>query len=155
MNRRLALLVGTALAGAAAVVLSTGQHPGRVSVLRYASADVGLALSRESWSAVNPTLQGKPWCGAWALWKLQQAGLTDVGWVSGIGFVGPLGLRGTLSPQPGDIAYWDQPMQHYAIVESVNPLVTLDGNSTGGVVRRKTHTSQLAPLFYSIGKLLR
>lgn len=128
-------------------------YDNREVVLRLAVADIGLALGDAVWAEVNPALRGKAWCGAWVLSKLRQAGLTNATWTMGSGFVAKLRLPLTTKPQPADIAYWDQPRQHFALVESLDPLVTLDGNSTGGVVRRKTHLSGHVPLFYSIAKL--
>lgn len=73
------------------------------------------------------------WCGAFALNRLHAAGLgQDVKWIFGKGFLGR--LPKTDRPQPGDIAYFDKPYQHHAIVESVDgeTLHTIDGNQGHG-----------------------
>ena len=75
------------------------------------------------------------WCGGFALWCLHQAGLgLSQRWMFGpphFGFLYKLKqLTEHTLPEPGDIAYLDQPYQHHAVVERVEgDLVhTIDGN---------------------------
>lgn len=75
------------------------------------------------------------WCGAFALHHLHQAGLgLGQRWMFGpphYGFCYALRLLGSHTlPEPGDVAYLDQPYQHHAIVHRVEgDLVhTIDGN---------------------------
>lgn len=116
----------------------------------------------ESWSGPPP----HHWCGAFALWCLHQAGLAlELGWTvdgvngDGHGFafhLPPLpGKRNaiTSSPQPGDVAYFDAPFQHHAIVASVDgdTVVTVDGNP---IVKETTRKLRTATAYFSIQGLL-
>jgi hypothetical protein len=76
------------------------------------------------------------WCGYFALWALQQAGVgKGVRWIQGLGFISPLHLPSTNDPQPGDIAVVPVPFQHQALVVSFEPMTgmvtTIDGNQPG------------------------
>lgn len=152
------MVVGTlVIAGVSYLVVSSQTDP-RDALLALARADIGKDLRAEVWAEVNPALSSRPWCGAWVLSKLRAMGLTEAEWKNGIGFVGPLGLRPTKTPKPGDIAYKDQPKQHYALVETPagkdGPLITLDGNASGGVVRRVQHINTSGIIYYPIDSLL-
>jgi hypothetical protein len=73
------------------------------------------------------------WCGAFALSRLHAAGhALGVKWRFGKGFLGM--LKTVAVPEPGDIAYYDQPYQHHALVERVegDTLHTIDGNQGHG-----------------------
>lgn len=97
------------------------------------------------------------WCGVFALWVLRQVGLTDWKWKTGKGFIyenGVARLPITKSPLPGDIAYYDQPYQHYAIVERViGDRVSLVAGNTPNVSTSQVATSK-ATAYYSIEPLL-
>lgn len=77
----------------------------------------------------------KAWCGATALTCLHEAGLAlTVFWRWGLGFLEVNKLPKVKIPEPGDIAYYDKPYQHHAIVEHVDGdlLHTIDGNQGNG-----------------------
>ena len=127
----------------------------RKRLLDLARADIGREMQREVWLDVNPALIGvKAWCQAWYLSKLRQAGLTTATWRMGGAFPVPLTIVST--PKLGDMAYWHEPRQHGAMVESTDPqLVTIDGAQKGNIVARVYHHSGAAkPLYYSIDSLL-
>lgn len=70
------------------------------------------------------------WCGIFTVWALKRAGLPVGDWSSkGVSAL----LRLTSNPQPGDVAYIDQPFQHHCIVACVegDTIVTINGNSGG------------------------
>lgn len=89
------------------------------------------------------------WCGLFVTWVYQQAG-ASINWVLGKGIA--FQLKRTSNPQPGDLAYIDQPYQHHAIVEANNgdTIVTLDGNSHGRLVARNTRPRSAFTAFYSV-----
>lgn len=130
------------------VVLSAISQLGNSDPTRYASAteDGTMPLSTE-------------WCGIFALWNLRRLGLTRWFWQWEVGFLArlPQVPRGQW-PSPGDVGYKDQPWQHQALVESVNPdegtVTTIDGNSIGGKVVRNTRPYSWWTTFYSIEPLL-
>ena len=100
------------------------------------------------------------WCGMFTLWALHQAGLAhDIHWKVGLGYLYrlPQVPRGQL-PKPGDMAYFDRPFQHHAIVEWVDPerglVSTLNGNGGGGKVTRVVRPITDATDYYSIEPLL-
>lgn len=105
----------------------------------------------------------KAWCGIFALAALHEGGIgLDVLWRIGAGFLlqqphplKPLADRS--KAQPGDIAYFDQPFQHHAIVESVNGtlLHTIDGNQGSPVpIKRVVRALSKPTAIYSIEPLL-
>ena len=96
------------------------------------------------------------WCGIWALWVLRQAGLTTWTWRQGLGFLYQLPLLPVGSyPEPGDVAYIDEPKQHEAIVELVGDFMVtvIQGNGYGGAVTRSTFPLARAR-YYTINPLL-
>lgn len=95
------------------------------------------------------------WCGIFALWVLHQCGLgKDFMWQYGKGFA--YRLPRTTDPKPGDIAYIDQPLQHHAIVKSVNGnmVYTIDGNQAGDKVAERVRLKKDITAFYSIQPLI-
>jgi hypothetical protein len=108
----------------------------------------------------------KAWCGATALTCLHEAGLAqNVFWIWGLGFLEVNHLPKVKLPEPGDIAYYDKPYQHHAIVESVDgdTLHTIDGNQghgfdqlTGkaGTTCRRVHRPISHGVYYSIAPWL-
>lgn len=132
----------------------------RAKVVKIARGEIGPQNPDKYWSVVQPKLMGQPtkiaWCGGNALWVLHQAGLTDEPWDVGHGFASRL-LKTTKDPKPGDIAYFDQPFQHHAIVEKVegDQLYTIDGNqSPGEQVLPRIRQKSAATAFYSIQSLI-
>lgn len=132
----------------------------RAKVVKIARGEIGPQNPDKYWSEVQPKLMGQPtkiaWCGGNALWVLHKAGLTDVPWEPSIGFAARL-LKTTKNPQPGDVAYFDQPFQHHAIVEKVvgDQLYTIDGNqSPGEQVLPRIRPLNAATAFYSIQSLI-
>lgn len=108
----------------------------RQLVLDKATSQIGNPAPDTYWAdvlaAYRPGGQkGLAWCGAFALWCLRQAGVTTRLWRLGLGFlsVAPA-LKQTLDPKTGDVAYFDRPFQHHAIVDRIegDTLYTVDGN---------------------------
>jgi len=112
---------------------------------------------------------GKPlsWCGACHLYCIHQGApeTRRVKWIPGLGFVGPMKLRTTKTPRPGDTAYRAKG-QHYATIIDVGDgwITTCDGNSVErdgcriiryGVVAKheRTPISEWTA-FYDIGPLI-
>lgn len=166
-----AALVGgviAAIGGLFAAISLTSDK--RAKVVRIARGELGPADPDKYWAVVQPKLMGNPtgisWCGGFALWALQQAGLAkDMIWHiwkgegSHSGFAETYKLPRTKDPKPGDIAYFDQPFQHHAIVERNNgdgTVDTIDGNQKPGesVGEKKRVPIKSATAFYSIENLV-
>jgi hypothetical protein len=91
-------------------------------------------------------------------------GLTSRKWVTGKGFlfVDDAGhsaskpyLPIVTTPAMGDIAYFDKPYQHYALVEEVDgDTVHLIAGNTPNVGRQKTTLSSGKAVFLSVAPLL-
>jgi hypothetical protein len=101
-------------------------------------------------------LKEKSWCGGFCLWAVRWAGF---GFRTRWDFNGKgLGtsIYPTTEPEPGDIAYFDKPNQHYALIEAVSSdmLWLVNGNSTGkGVARSAVQRSKVSAC-YSIDRML-
>lgn len=104
------------------------------------------------------------WCGVFALWVLRRALNVTWRWIAGVGFIyaDDSGKRTDVPrlpvvsvPEPGDVAYYDQPYQHYAIVERVNNdgTATLIAGNTPNVSRYEEPLSK-ATAYYSIAPLV-
>ncbi|VVB55267.1 Uncharacterised protein [uncultured archaeon] len=156
--------VGVAALGLLWLVKRTGGHllPAppvnpRLSVVQAALSQVGSNDSAKYWADVIPgTNMGKAsWCGGFALWALHQAGLArNWFWQLGKRFLFQLPM--TKSPQPGDIAYFNN-YQHHAVVGAIIDPVTvqlINGNGTGGKVSVSTTPMHSVTAFYSIEPLL-
>lgn len=146
----------------------------RAIVVAAAEAELGPGRVADYWRDVlGPSWRGpypKEWCGAFALWCLHQAGLgLGVQWRVAMRPKDPSGfllvnhavgrMPRTTTPLPGDIAYFDAPYQHHAVVVSSVPgaLVTIDGNQgnlRGLPVRRVTRASTRGAAFFSISLFL-
>lgn len=146
----------------------------RKLVIAIAANEIGDGRVSEYWRDVlGPSWRGpypKHWCGAFALWCLRQTGLArDVSWRVAMKKNDPSGfllvehaagkMPRTKTPMAGDIAYFDAPYQHHAIVESATPtqLVTIDGNQgslNGTPVRRVHRKMPGGATFHSISLFL-
>lgn len=156
---KVAIATGIAAALGATVTAIFSSDP-RKKVVSIARGEIGPQNPDKYWAEVQPALMGNPtgiaWCGGNALWVLHKAGLTDIMWEIGKGFAAKH-LPTTRDPKPGDIAYFDQPFQHHAIVEKVegDSLYTIDGNqSPGEQVLPKIRKKNSATAFYSIQPLI-
>lgn len=120
-------------------------------VVYFAKSQVGNSDALKYWeSAGAPTLLGKAWCGAFALWALHKAGVArNVLWQTGSGFLSHFPT--TNNPQPGDIAYFNQ-YQHEAVVSSVttSTVSLINGNGTGGKVTISTVPRSTVTAFYNV-----
>ncbi len=146
--------LGTALAVA---IMGAYLWPSRRErVVNAALRELGNGDPGRYWDAVLPG-QAAPadWCGAFALWALQQAGLaTGWRWEVGKGFLYRLPL--TTRPDKGDVAYFDK-SQHHAIVADLlmnGDVELLNGNGAIGVVTRTVVPRSAVTAFYSIEPLL-
>jgi hypothetical protein len=132
----------------------------RQAVVNAAMGELGQQDPAKYWSNVLPGSQPwdypHDWCGGFTLWTLHQAGLAQsIEWKTGLGYCYRLPM--TMAPRPGDIAYFDKPYQHHAIVVSVNgdTLHTVDGNQPGQSVKARSRSiAETHPIFYSIEPLL-
>lgn len=142
--------------------------PYRAAVL--AAADAELQTWRELfgqhddylcglWASVLPTgaapinPHGLAWCGCFALHCLKAAGLAEgVYWRFGTGFLAQHCTR-TTAPAPGDVAYFDQPYQHHALVEDVQgDVIFLIAGNTPGISR--SYCPRNRATYYSIEPLI-
>jgi hypothetical protein len=137
----------------------------RARVVEIAKSYLGNQDPDLFWNRVCPALCGNPhkvaWCGGFALSCLHEAGITDKPWTPGRGFLlTPPRLLMTNDPRPGDIAYFDQPLQHHAIVCEVTDetIFTVDGNQGKAPVERvelREHPRKGSKVvFFSIGSLV-
>ena len=132
------------------IVLQEVGKPGEERIRAYHSS----AFGRE-W--VGKSLH---WCGIFGLWGLHESGIAlSVFWRMGGGFCEEQRLTRVKLPEPGDIAYFDKPFQHHAVVVAVDAdagtFDSCDGNQPGDTVQHKTGIPLVKPTcFYSIAKLL-
>lgn len=161
----LAALVGAVvIAGDSSSVGSAGdpKRRKREHLLALARAELGQSDPAPYWTETigpNPAEWPRDWCGGFVLAMLRRAGLAPESWrwERSKGFLWRLGnpLPPGREPQPGDLAYFHA-NQHHALVDSIDArhVVTIDGNSTGGMVQRNTRPRSSVAGFYSIDKLL-
>lgn len=129
----------------------------RTLVVDLVTKEIGKSDASKYWREV---LQSGPpfpphWCGAFALWALREAGLTDWYWAIGKGFLWR--LPRTKTPQPGDMGYQDQPFQHHFVVVEVGSqtFTSVDGNQGNPGVQERNRKLDLSKFaFYSIEPLL-
>jgi hypothetical protein len=136
----------------------------RAKVVAIAESYVGPQDPDRFWSRVCPKLCGNPhlvsWGGGFALSCLHEAGITDKPWTRGKGFLlTPPKLPRTNQPKPGDIAYFDDPVPHHAIVREVTEemLFTVEGNhgrSDDEVVELCARPRKSSDVYFSIGLLI-
>lgn len=136
-------------------------------VVSIARAELGNTDPTRYWTEVLPGQLIYPphWCGAFALYCLRQARLTNWTWRVGLGFLSAPDRDGNLRwrlprtnvPRLGDIAYRDRPYQHHAMVSEVDQaeIGTIDGNSGyPPAVRAQHHAMGGGYVYYSIEPLL-
>jgi hypothetical protein len=130
------------------IVAIAASQLGENNRTEYAADALGLTSNQ----AIAQGTDKLSWCGLFATWVLQQAG-ADVNWVLGKGVC--YQLPRTSNPQPGDLAYIDQPYQHHAIVTGMQgaEIQTIDGNSTGGVVAINERPRSAFTAFYDVSSL--
>lgn len=108
----------------------TGQktRQGWPHLIQYFSLAAPNTWSNEIVKYKRPGLPS--WCGIFALWTLKSAGINVGNWRQGVGISAVSGIKTTLNPKVGDIAYIEK-NQHHAIVWKVegNNIITIDGNS--------------------------
>lgn len=130
----------------------------RERILEVAEGELGSKDEPGYWAAVLPGAPPFPkgvWCGAFVLWVLREAGVTDRTWKLGQGFLltnqGHENFPIIRNPQPGDVAYFDQPFQHHAIVERVegDKVHLIAGNTASRDVARQTKPVKDA-VFFSV-----
>lgn len=143
----------------------------RQTIVEIAAGQIGNPDTDVIWRDVLATKDYQPkitkaWCGAFALRCLHQAGVAlAIKWKWGLGFLEVNRLPKVKHPEPGDIAYYDQPFQHHAIVERVDgdTLHTIDGNQGPGLDRltgklgttvRRVQRPLTKGIYYSIAGLL-
>ena len=151
--------IAAAVSGFILAMVSLIKPDYRQKVVKIAKSQVGPQNPDKYWAVVAPSLMGNPtgiaWCGGFALWALRQAGLTNAMWPIGSG-ISQI-LPSTTNPQPGDVAYFNAPYQHHAIVDHIDgtTLYTIDGNqSPGEQVLPRTRQVKDATAFYSIQPLI-
>jgi hypothetical protein len=137
----------------------------RQSVVAYARQFLGCLDPTPFWADACPAAGPKnhlSWCGVFALSCLRQCGLTDWIWHLGRGFIYcdddgkqcSARLPIVKVPEVGDIAYFDHPFQHYALVTGVDgTTVHLIAGNTPNVSECSCALSK-PTAFYSIVHLL-
>lgn len=129
----------------------------RDKLLQVAYSELGTSDTHRYWQKVLGSYPGPKlaWCGVFALWCLHQLELCDWSWIIGKGFL--YRLPRTLTPKPGDVAYFDKPYQHHALVQRVegDQLYLIQGNYgvPGRVAESACSISAKKPVFYSIEQL--
>lgn len=133
----------------------------RDKLLQIAYAELGNSDPHRYWleafgSDPNTPKRKLSWCGIFCLYCMRKLELCDWMWITGKGFLFRLHI--TTKPQPGDIAYFNAPFQHHALVQSVegNTLKLIQGNyGTPGHVGESTCSiAEKRPVFYSIEPLI-
>lgn len=158
MKPKILLILGL-VTGAIGVIIKMITGNPRDKIIRIAKTQLGVQDPDKYWAVVQPGLVNSKaaWCGGFALWAIKEAGFAkDTIWQIGKGFTEINRLPRTKNPEPGDIAYYDQPFQHHAIVSSVKDGIvnTIDGNQPGGTVQEKQRPLNTATAYYSITPLI-
>jgi hypothetical protein len=154
MNREAKIGIALVATGAAALLFWPRKSI-RERIVDAAKSELGVQDPQRYWQEVIPGAAGDTftgqWCGGFSLWVLHQAGVgQDVPWEIGKGFL--YLLPRTSDPQPGDIAYMDQPYQHHAVVVESDgtSITTVDGNQPGSMVKLRTRPVSAWTAFYSV-----
>lgn len=147
------------------VNLPNGARRNRDLVVLTAAMELGESDPSKYWRDAYGAIPASKyaWCGVFALWVLRKALGISWRWIAGIGFIyaDSNGKRSSVPrlpvvrvPEPGDIAYYDQPFQHYAIVESVSgdDVSVIAGNTPN--VSRSNEPLSKATAYYSIAALV-
>ena len=133
----------------------------RAAVLTIAALNLGVDDPSEFWLDAYGSVPPKhlAWCGVFALYCLRKGAGVDWLWsVASIksGFL--FRLERTTDPQPGDVAYFDQPYQHHALVQKIegDRLYLIQGNygTPGHVAESQCGIATKKPAFFSIGRVL-
>ena len=133
----------------------------RFRVLSIAQAEVGNTDPSKYWQDAFGSVPTKhyAWCGVFALWCLRRASLTHVLWSVAThkpGFC--FRLHRTETAEPGDVAYFNLPYQHHALVtrRDGDSLWLVQGNYgvPGRVAESFISCNAKRPTFYSIDCLL-
>jgi|WetSurMetagenome_2_1015567.scaffolds.fasta_scaffold297082_2 hypothetical protein len=139
--------------------------PYRAAVVEHAVSQLGETDSMRYWrepgmllTEPSESYRQLAWCGVFALWCLRKAGLTDLPWTLGKGFVWParLPVIDLGASQPGDIWYYDHPYQHHAICEGFGPggWSTIAGNVFCRVARSHGTAAPHGLTVFSIRQLV-
>lgn len=140
------------------MVLTGNPDEIREKLLQVAHAELGTSDSRSYWLGALGSYPGTKfaWCGIFALWCLKRLELCDWKWVVGKGFL--YRLPRTTDPKPGDVAYFDKPYQHHALVQQVegDQLYLIQGNYgvPGRVAESVCSISAKKPVFFSVAQLV-
>lgn len=133
----------------------------RAEVLSIAAGELGNKDPSAYWLDTYGHLpeHAYQWCGVFALWCFRQASLTDWTWIAGRGFLlnhDPDNLHPTLQPEPGDVAYFDKPFGHHALVQrrEGDTLYLIQGNYglPGHVAESTASIAAKHPAFFSIAR---
>ncbi len=172
--RAWAAAIGAALFGGIAFLLSRdtpktvtsgndcSEDAFRKRVADVARSQVGKKDLNTYFADAAPQFVGQhpEWCGIFALWCLHQAGLAkEKTWKTALGFIltQPHPMPQTTDPKPGDVAYYEHPYQHQAVVLKNNGDGTTEnanGNGSGGVVSISRPAISSATAFYSIANFI-
>lgn len=167
----IAAAIAAAIVGGVAYMLTRDSSGGgagcsedafRQRVAAIARSQVGKKDLNTYFADAAPQFVGQhpEWCGIFALWCLHQAGLAkEKTWKTGLGFIltKPNPMPQTKDPKPGDIAYYEHPYQHQAVVLKNNGDGTTEnanGNGSGGVVSISRPKIADATAFYSIATFI-
>ena len=129
----------------------------RSKLCEIAYCELGNTATAPYWLDVQGSNPGKKyaWCGVFYLWCLRRLELCDWKWP---GLYFSRKLHTTTDPQPGDLAYFDQPFQHHAMVQSVDgdTVNLIQGNygTPGRVDESVCNIKAKHPVFYSIQPLV-
>lgn len=140
-------------------------HEKRARVIAYAASQLGTSDPSLYWKEVLGSVPDSSisWCGAFALWVLRQALRIDWPWIPSKGFLFVDNDGNSLRvprlpivkvPSIGDVAYYDKPYQHYALVEEVegDKVHLIAGNTPD--VSRYTEPLSKATAYFSLAPLL-
>jgi hypothetical protein len=138
----------------------------RTRILEIAAAEIGspghLRIMEYHRDAIGRAVGDKEleWCGLFCLWAIHQADVAKhVLWRIGGGFCEEQHLTKVRLPAPGDVAYYNEPFQHHALVHSVDvdrgTFDSIDGNQAADTVTMRLRIPLKKPTcFYSIERLL-
>ena len=127
----------------------------RAAVLDVAALNLGVTDPDPFWREClgQVPIKRLAWCGIFALYCIRKATGCNWTWAIGSGFL--FRLNRIDSPLPGDVAYFDQPFQHHALVQTYDGscLCLIQGNyGTPGHVAESVTSKK--PSFYSIQRII-